>query len=142
MFAKLPFHRPVTMVKGQTDEVPCWPQLPKGPPPPPGPTGRLEISWSLLDNQVHAAGASRLSHSPVLPWKSSAPAWLAKWIKHPCQHCGPVFANYTMYKHKHNHHLLLAQGKMLALRSAHHKAQKEHQLSKHRMLHTESLKVC
>lgn len=75
-------------------------------PLPPGPTGRLEICVSLLDSHVHAAGPSRLPHSPVLPWNSSASSWLAKWLKHPCQHCRPVFANYTMYKHKHNYPLL------------------------------------
>ena len=117
-----PFHRPVTTVKGQTDKVPSWPQLPKGPPPPPGPMGRWEVlksagflspSGSLLDNQVCAGGVSRLPRSPVLRWRSPTPAWLAKLLKHPCQHCRPVFANYTTYKHKCNHCLLLAKEKHL-----------------------------
>lgn len=49
--------------------------------------------------------------SPILGWRSPAPAWFAKLLKHPCQHCRPVFANYTTYKHKCNHRSLLAKEK-------------------------------
>lgn len=46
-------------------------------------------------------------------WRSPPPAWFAKLLKHLCQHCRPVFANYTTYKHKCNHRLLLAKEKHL-----------------------------